>query len=151
RSYHGGPMRSFAARRHFALLVTLAAVAKLAGCVAAHRDDPGDRPDEFPPPMQWGAGEGSRVLAFSPDGRTLFTGGESLQCWDVTTGKQTAQQGLHFEALSISPDGTKLALQRSIGIIGEPTWALRFQEIGAAGAGKELWSTTVGKGAANSA
>jgi RNA polymerase sigma factor (sigma-70 family) len=38
--------------------------------------------------VRWRRNGGYACLAFSPDGKTLVTGGSSLQVWDLATGKQ---------------------------------------------------------------
>src|SRR5262245_46089117 len=104
-------MRSFAARRSVKRFDFLTAGPTLAGCAARRRDDLTDPAHETPPPVQWKAGEGSRVLAFSPDGRTLVTGDRPHRYWDVATGKQRFQQLGGKSLLAFSPDGLKLGFQ----------------------------------------
>jgi WD40 repeat protein len=55
------------------------------------------------------------ALAFSPDGKTLVSGGhKAVKLWDVATGKEQATfRGLEeggVRAVALSPDGTKLAV-----------------------------------------
>ena len=60
----------------------------------------------------------SFCLAFSPDGRTLVTGGQGriVELWDAVTGRRKAQlepPGEHYEwtrAVTFSPDGKTLAV-----------------------------------------
>src|SRR5262249_1412334 len=115
----------------------------------AHRDDPADRYDDIPPPVELQAGEGSRVLAFSPDGRILVTGDRPHRYWDVATGKQLFQQFGGESLMSFSPDGLKLAFQDDNHYIHDPMWTLRCQEFGTNGTGKTVWRTTVGERVSN--
>jgi WD40 repeat protein len=51
------------------------------------------------------------ALAFAPDGRTLFSGGQALCVWDVATGKELGRlTGLSapLSALAVAPDGKSL-------------------------------------------
>jgi WD40 repeat protein len=59
-------------------------------------------------------GAAMSVLAFSPDGRTLFGGSQShkaIHCWEVSTGGERRRflghQG-HVTCLALSPDGRRL-------------------------------------------
>ena len=142
-------MLTFALLRNRARLLVFVASAMLAGCETAHRDDPADRPDEVPPPVQFDAGKGSSILAFSPDGRTLVTGGGPLRFWDVATGKQTLQQLSGESALSFSPDGLRLAFQGYNSHIHDPMWTLRFQEFGSDGHARSVWRIAVGERVSN--
>ena len=62
------------------------------------------------------------VVAFSPDGKRVFAGGDTdglAIAWDVTTGNELLRfsgQGnvLGVDALTISPDGTRVATGNSI-------------------------------------
>jgi WD40 repeat protein len=60
------------------------------------------------------AGEWVTVLALSPDGKTLATGGwnQAVRLWDLTTGKELRRLQIHDKrcyALQFSPDGKTLA------------------------------------------
>ena len=50
-------------------------------------------------------------MAFSPDGKTLASGGvdDSIKLWDVATGKNTATLKGHAFSVAFSPDGKTLA------------------------------------------
>jgi WD40 repeat protein len=57
---------------------------------------------------------GVLALAFSPDGKTLASGGrdDTIKLWDVKTGKERSSLEGHSEAvfcLAFSPDGKLLA------------------------------------------
>ncbi|RYG68307.1 hypothetical protein EON80_11915 [bacterium] len=72
------------------------------------------------------------ILAFSPDGKTLVTGGENcpLQFWDVATGREKSFLKQRFKsnyAVEFSPDGKWLALGGSEHV------------------GVTLWNTRTGK------
>src|SRR5262249_534900 len=132
------------------LLAILTSVV-FAGCETAHHDNQTNRSEEIPQPVQWQVGKESCVLAFTPDGRTIVTGGLSLQFWDVTTGKRTFQGLGVVGPVSFIPDGLKLAFQKFNNLIGEPSWTLRIQEFGTDGPSRDLWKTAVGKGIGRSA
>jgi WD40 repeat protein len=72
--------------------------------------------------LTFGAGQGLRCLAFSPDGRILAAAGNgtgpvadgpvAIQLWDVATGKERATLEGHtgnVRSLAFSPDGKTLA------------------------------------------
>ena len=57
--------------------------------------------------------KGARFAVYSPDGRTLATGGtdQSVRLWDVATGKEKGVLGRHESAVlcgAFSPDGKRL-------------------------------------------
>jgi len=55
-------------------------------------------------------------LAFSPDSKTLVSGGMTIQLWDVETGTQMVRLDGHtrsVDALTFSPDGKTLAISDS--------------------------------------
>jgi len=60
-----------------------------------------------------------KAVAFSPDGKTLASGRNSVQLWDVATGRREAtledpqwqEPEEHFSSTAFSPDGKTLAVQ----------------------------------------
>jgi WD40 repeat protein len=60
-------------------------------------------------------------VAFSPDGKTLVSGGREIKVWDVPSGRERASlkghtRGVH--AVAVSPDGVTIA--SAGGVSGEP-------------------------------
>jgi tricorn protease-like protein len=49
------------------------------------------------------------TVAFTPDGKSLITGGKPIKFWDPNTGKEQAPRFESAVRLAVSPDGTKLA------------------------------------------
>jgi WD40 repeat protein len=56
------------------------------------------------------------TLAFTPDGKTLLSGSDSVQLWEVATGRERRRipaprrgDGLHLCAAALSPDGRRVA------------------------------------------
>src|SRR5262249_55589456 len=65
------------------------------------------------------------ALAFSPDGKCLFTGGPLIRAWDVATGKEIPlldEPRDPIRALSLSPDGKTAAL-------ADPDGRLRLADV----------------------
>jgi WD40 repeat protein len=91
-------------------------------------NNPVPRPENKPPPAVY-------VVTFSPDGKTLASGGldQMVKLWDVETGQEKATLKKHIGqvlALAYSPDGKTLAS-------------------GASGGPIKLWDTTTNKNTAN--
>ncbi len=49
------------------------------------------------------------TVAFTPDGKSLITGGKPIKFWDPVTGKEQASHNESAVRLAVSPDGKKLA------------------------------------------
>jgi WD40 repeat protein len=69
---------------------------------------------------RWRHGGAGNAIAYSPDGKTILTGGEggSLRLWDAATGrelKRIAVQEKQVNAVAFSPDGKKIAAAGSEG------------------------------------
>jgi RNA polymerase sigma factor (sigma-70 family) len=69
-----------------------------------------------------GEGYGTFAVAFSPDGKTLATGGRDhvVKQWDVATGRHLCTMERHFswvEILAMSPDGRTIASAGQDGVI----------------------------------
>ncbi len=71
---------------------------------------------------QEGHGYGTFAVAFSPDGKTLYTGGRDdvVKQWDVATGRRLRTLERHYswvEVLAVSPDGRTVASSGQDGVI----------------------------------
>jgi RNA polymerase sigma factor (sigma-70 family) len=69
-----------------------------------------------------GQGYGTFAVAFSPDGKTLFTGGRDgvVKQWDVAAGRHVRTLERHYawvETLAVSPDGRTVASSGQDGVI----------------------------------